>query len=58
VSGRGRVSKAGVEMDFVLGDVCLGKEELMNKYEVLSITDVSEEKGSGNDVIILRVAAK
>jgi hypothetical protein len=44
--------------DFVSGVVCLGKEELMNKYEVFSITDLSEEKGSGSEVIMLRVAAK
>lgn len=49
---------SGVETDFVSGDVSLGKGELMNRYEVLSVTDVAEEKGSGNDVIILRVAAK
>jgi hypothetical protein len=36
----------------------LGKEELMNKYEVLSITDISEEKGSSPDIEILKVAAK
>jgi hypothetical protein len=34
------------------------KEELMNKYEVFSITDVSEEKGSGEDIIILKAVAK
>jgi hypothetical protein len=44
--------------DFVSGVVCLGKEGLMNKYEVFSITDLSEEKGSGSEVIMLRVAAK
>jgi hypothetical protein len=44
--------------DFVSGVVCLGKEGLMNKYEVFSITDISEEKGSGSEVIMLRVAAK
>lgn len=57
---------------FILGDVVgkgrlssfaglaslASKEELMNKYEVFSITDVSEEKGGGKDVIILRAAAK
>jgi hypothetical protein len=57
---------------FILGDVgeegrmsslaglasLASKEELMNKYEVFSITDVSEEKGGGKDVIILRAAAK
>jgi hypothetical protein len=58
VSGVETVTMAGVGTDFILGDVSLGKEELMNKYEVLSITDVSEEKGSGGDVIILRAAAK
>ena len=48
---------------FILGEVndegrLSSKEELMNKYEVFSITDVSEEKGGGKDVIILRAAAK
>jgi hypothetical protein len=48
---------------FVSGEVndegrLSSKEELMNKYEVFSITDLSEEKGSRSDVIILRAAAK
>jgi hypothetical protein len=60
VSDREMVTMQSSELnsDFVSGVVCLSKEELMNKYEVFSITDVSEEKGGGKDVIILRAAAK
>jgi hypothetical protein len=58
VSDKETVVMAGVETDFVSGSICLGKEELMNKYEVFSITDISEEKGSGSEVIMVRVAAK
>jgi hypothetical protein len=68
VSGSETVTMVGIDTegqspDFVSGVVCLGKEqsskgELMNKYEAFSITDLSEEKGSGGDVIILRAAAK
>jgi hypothetical protein len=58
VSDKEMVTMAGVETDFVSGSISLGKEELMNRYEVFSITDVSEEKGSGSEVIVLRVSAK